>query len=601
MPETNTDFFQELRQRNVFRVGAAYVVVAWLIAQVAELALDSFDAPAWVIKAVLISLAAGLPIAVFFAWAYELTPDGIKRESEVDRSESITGQTGRKLNYLIIGALTVALAYFVANHDWSPDTAATADTDVSIAVLPFADLSEKGDQEFFSDGIAEEILNVLVRIPELKVAGRTSSFSFKGSNDDLQTIGATLGVNHILEGSVRRSGERLRITAQLIRSDDGFNIWTETFDRRVADIFDIQDEIAGAVAMALASSLNLAYATPSQQRTDDIEVYEDYLKAKQLFLKRGKDNLDQALLYLNQATARDPEYSPAWSLIAAVYAVYDSYVENDVAQENYRDWHRTGKLAAERALTLQPDAAFAHAILGNLYSYDFDWIKTFRELDRAVELAPDDAAILDIAAQNMLDVGYFQEANALSRRAVAIDPLAAIYRNTLGRTYTGMNDPEQALTQYDKAMELDPSLPFPYRNRGELLFDMGDGDALQAHMEDAVAAENTTREEADWWLALFALRNDQQAMRAFIEDADRPFAMRFLDDIGPFMTLLSERTWQQESRRWLGIFGNGRRTDSYTNALWQAQVRKDGILDLWQSRGFPQHCRAVGDDDFECR
>ena len=197
------------------------------------------------------------------------------------------------------------------------DGALTSDG-ASIAVLPFTDLSEAGDQEFFSDGISEEILNVLVRIPDLKVAGRTSSFSFKGKNADLREIGATLGVSHLLEGSVRRSGARLRITAQLIRSDDGFHLWSETFDREQTDIFEIQDEIARAIADQLALSLGLDDGPIIPDRTDDIVAYENYLRAEQLYFKRGKENLEIAALMLGEVIARDPDYAPAWSALSGV-------------------------------------------------------------------------------------------------------------------------------------------------------------------------------------------------------------------------------------------------------------------------------------------
>ena len=317
-------FLAELRRRNVIRVSVAYAIIGWILAQVAEFAFENFGAPDWVLKSVVVVLLLGLPIAVFFAWAFEVTPEGIKREEDVDRSESVTSKTGHKLNILIIACLLLVAVLIVA-QPYLPGVApqgrsnsqVTAEGD-SIAVLPFADLSEMGDQEFFADGISEEILNVLVRIPGLKVAGRTSSFSFKGRNEDLREIGAALGVNHVLEGSVRRSGTRLRITAQLIRGEDGFHLWSETYDREISDIFEIQDEIARSVADQLVVSLGLSSETLVKDRTEDLVAYENYLRAKQLFLDRGKDNLDMALLLLSEATARDPDFALAWGGIASV-------------------------------------------------------------------------------------------------------------------------------------------------------------------------------------------------------------------------------------------------------------------------------------------
>lgn len=605
MAGSDKKFLAELRQRNVFRVGAAYVVIAWLVAQVAELGLDSFEAPAWVIQALLLVLALGLPITLFLAWVYELTPEGIKRESEVDRSQSVTVSTGRKLNVVIISALSIALAYFVLNHDWSGgNRVADSGDDKSIAVLPFVDLSEAGDQEFFADGIAEEILNVLVRIPDLQVAGRTSSFSFKGRNEDLRGIGAALGVDHVLEGSVRRAGSRLRITAQLIRSEDGFHVWSETFDRQATDIFDIQDEIAGAVAVALAASLNLTYTTPTQQRTDDFAVYEDYLKAKQLFLKRGKENLDEALVYLNQATTRDPNFAPAWSLIAAVYAVYDAYVDRDVAIDNYQEWRARGKAAAQRALSLQADSAFAHSVLGIFYGYDKDHIRALQELDRSVELAPDNSDVLDTAAQGLLDVGYFREANTLASRAVEIDPLAAIYRNTLGRSFVGLNKPDLALEQFDEAIALDPSLPFPYNNKGNVIAAAGDVDAFREYGAQRVARGLAEQKDVDAIVEVLRIRDDQAALNELARTAENAFliftALSFITDPEPFVQQISERVWQQEYRREPGLFLTAARPGFYSSPIWKKQIRKDGLLDLWRSRGFPAQCRPLDGDDFKC-
>ena len=239
-----TTFFEELKRRNVVRVGVVYLIAAWLLAQVADLMLENFHAPEWVIQAILVVLIIGFPIALIFAWAFEMTPEGIKKEKDVDRSESITHVTGRKIDFTIIGVMALALTYFIYDKFLAtPDiaTVATAPAEVaeplekekSIAVLPFVNMSGDAENEYFSDGISEEILNALAKVKELKVAGRTSSFSFKGQNQDLRQIGETLGVEHILEGSVRKDGNQIRITAQLIQVEDGFHLWSESYDREL--------------------------------------------------------------------------------------------------------------------------------------------------------------------------------------------------------------------------------------------------------------------------------------------------------------------------------------------------------------------------------
>jgi TolB-like protein len=257
----HVSLFSELQRRNVFRVTVAYVVLAWLLAQVADLVLDNISAPDWVIQTILLVLLLGLAPVVFFSWAYEVTPDGIKRESDVDRSDSITHVTSRKLDRTITFVLVLAVAYFAADKfllsPAQPDTTlVTATTsDNSIAVLPFVNMSDDEDNEYFADGLSEELLNMLVKVPQLRVAARTSSFSFKGKDVKISDIARELNVSHVLEGSVRKSGDQLRITAQLIKADDGFHLWSETFDRTLDEIFVLQDEIAAKVANALEVTL----------------------------------------------------------------------------------------------------------------------------------------------------------------------------------------------------------------------------------------------------------------------------------------------------------------------------------------------------------
>ena len=269
---------EELKRRNVFRVAVAYVVASWLVLQVADIVLQGIEAPAWVMKVFMLVLALGLPFVLLFSWAYELTPEGLKKEKDVDRTASITPETGRKLNLITIGMLVAVLAVVVVDrtlmhdHDATPgDTVATSVAEKSIAVLAFEDLSPAGDQAYFADGLSEELLNVLAQVPELKVAGRTSSFAFKGTNTDLREIGELLNVAHILEGSVRKAGNRIRVTAQLIKADDGFHLFSETYDRDLEDIFAVQDEIAQKISAALLTEIVGTEASAKQET--DPEAY----------------------------------------------------------------------------------------------------------------------------------------------------------------------------------------------------------------------------------------------------------------------------------------------------------------------------------------
>ena len=248
--------FSELKRRNVFRVGIAYAIVSWVLLQFTDVISPILDIPDWAPKLVFLLLALGFLPALIIAWAFELTPEGIKKEKDVDRSTSIATTTRRKLDYVIIGVLAVGIVILLVDKFSQPTGSPASDaTELSIAVLPFVNMSSDPEQEFFSDGITEEILNALAAVRQLKVAGRTSSFAFKGQNEDLRRIGDTLGVGHILEGSVRRSGSKVRIAAQLIQVDDGFHVWSDTYDRELTDIFAIQDEIAAAIIRQLKATL----------------------------------------------------------------------------------------------------------------------------------------------------------------------------------------------------------------------------------------------------------------------------------------------------------------------------------------------------------
>lgn len=287
-------FFSELARRNVIRVGIAYTVIGWILAQIGEFAFENFGAPDWVLKSFVVILLLGLPIALFFAWAFELTPEGVKREEDVDRSNSITRRTGRKLDLFVVGALVVALGYFawerqagvedseqlpaeaVAVVEPAPTSSATTR---SIAVLPFVNMSSDEEQEWFSDGLTEEILNALARTPDLLVTARTSSFKFKGSNDDIPTIATALGVAHVLEGSVRRAQDQLRVTAQLIRASDGFHLWSQTYDRNPEDVIAIQEQIAIEIATALETAMDPeALARMLSAGTDSVPAFNAYLQ-----------------------------------------------------------------------------------------------------------------------------------------------------------------------------------------------------------------------------------------------------------------------------------------------------------------------------------
>ena len=415
--------------------------MAWLVAQVLQLVFESFGTPEWAIKSVLVTLGIGLPFALFFAWAFEMTPEGIKREHEVDRSQSITPQTGKKLNLMITAVMAMALAYFsydkfVLSSD--RDTALVEATtlsvtelvaseeppiedDKSIAVLPFVNMSDDAGNEYFSDGISEEILNALAKVKELKVAGRTSSFAFKGQNQDLRQIGETLGVTHILEGSVRKAGGKVRITAQLIKVDDGFHLWSETYDRELIDVFAIQDEIATSILKELkAALLDGEVRVVSSTRTDS-EVYDLYLLAKQRMYERQELTLSSAAELLDKAIAIDPVYAPAYAQrgIVTLLLSESSYgnIPNEQAQTQ-------SKLYLDKALSLDENLAEAWAGLGLYYNGPPSRpAKGVEVLEKALSINPNLVNAANWLILNYWGVNRVTESMALLDSIAERDPL----------------------------------------------------------------------------------------------------------------------------------------------------------------------------------
>jgi TolB-like protein/Tfp pilus assembly protein PilF len=445
--------FNELKRRNVIRVAVAYVVSAWLVLQVADVVLNNIEAPGWVFSAFM--LAGGLlfvPV-LLFSWAYELTPEGIKKESEIDRDQSITDQTGRKLNLITIGMLVAVVGFVLFERTMSPpsnDVVATGEVvaevttttvdDKSIAVLAFDDLSPGGDQAFFAEGLSEEILNVLAQVPGLKVAGRTSSFAFKGSDTDLREIGEALNVAHILEGSVRKAGDRIRVTAQLIQASDGFHLFSRTYDRDLVDVFAVQDEIAALIGTALQSELGDGDAIPSAMPTS-LEAYDLYLLARQRLHSRNPDLMSEALEMLDEALEIDPDYAPALaqralalSLMSDGPGAYGDIPEAIAIEE--------GLVLIERALEIDPQLAEAHAVFG-LITYDQPGRleEAIASLRYALELNPSMVNARNWLANATSDFG---ESIELYEQATLRDPLYGPAFNNLTQSYLDLADFDKA-------------------------------------------------------------------------------------------------------------------------------------------------------------
>ena len=479
-------FYAELSRRNVIRVGIAYAVASWVLLQIVDVISPIFELPVWAPKLIFVILAIGLVPALIFAWAFELTPEGIKKESEVDRSGSITPQTGRKLNKVIIGALVVAVVLLLVDRQFSEPAnepqetvAAISDTDKSIAVLPFVNMSSDAEQEFFSDGITEEILNSLASEKSLKVAGRTSSFAFKGQNDDLRRIGEALGVAHILEGSVRKAGAQVRITAQLVQVNNGFHLWSETYDRELTDVFAIQDEIANEILKQLRNQLlaDEDLIVVEAKRTNPV-VYDLYLRAKQRLYTRKGSEIKIAIDELDKAIQLDPEYAPAFAQRGVATMLMSEQQYGDIPDD---EANRRGKRFIDQALSLDENLAEGWAALGLYYTnipagaeYAID------HLTKALSINPnliDAGNWLQIALKS---VGDFKGSLEILVDIAERDPLYRPAFTNAIMTFNAFGKPDKAEELLQRIEAFDASNPDLYTARAtNFLFSGRNGEGLQ--------------------------------------------------------------------------------------------------------------------------
>jgi TolB-like protein len=418
------NIFSELKRRNVIRVALAYIVTAWLLLQVSDVVLNNIEAPDWVFQSIMLVLAIGFPIAVLFAWAYEMTPEGLKKERDVDRSESIPPATGRKLDFIIIGMLVVALGYFLWERQSyvapSGQTASLHSGSMikrSIAVLPFINMSSDQDQEWFADGLTEEILNALARMPDLLVAARTSSFNFKGSTAPIQEIAKTLGVAHVLEGSVRRGGDRLRVTAQLIRADDGFHLWSETYDRNSEDVIAIQEDVAIAIANALETAMDPeSLEQMVSAGTSSVPAYEAYLEALAYDARAGQSGDEMLSLKRREALERaqesDPEFAAAhwelaqfWQVQMSVTSI-GSELTSDTAEERRGKY----KVAVEKAIQFEKDPDRRIIYRADEAFVELRYIESLRLIEEYLVNHPNDRDGVQSQLANLLQLGRWEDA-----------------------------------------------------------------------------------------------------------------------------------------------------------------------------------------------
>ena len=445
--------FAELKRRNVFRVAIAYIVLAWILLQVGDTMAPALHLPDWANSLLAFFIILGFPLAMFFAWAFEMTPDGLKLEKNVDRDVSITPTTGRVLDRSIIALLVVALGYFLWDSQLSSSSVeeSTVESDQhSIAVLPFVNMSSDAEQEYFSDGLSEELLNLLAKIPQLRVTSRSSAFSFKGKAFKISDVGRELNVTHVLEGSVRKSGNKVRITVQLIKVENDAHIWSNTWDRNLDDVFAIQDEIAAAVVKEL--KVRLLGELPRAIATD-AESYSLFLRARHALYQRTFESLGRGEILIKKALTIDPEYVPAWVLLGSIYGS-----QATVGLKYPVDVLPLASAAANKALQIDPNFGPAHAMLARiLAAFGQDYGEAKREMDIALSLAPNEVRTIQQASVLEYVTGNYAEGLRLATLAATSDPLYTPAYSALGYALLFLDQPELAVESYQKLLEISPN------------------------------------------------------------------------------------------------------------------------------------------------
>ena len=599
----------ELKRRHVFKVGAAYVVVAWLVIQVASIALPAFAAPPWVLRVFILVLMLGFPFALVMAWAFQATPEGLKLEA---------APVGNKRMAAIAGGLAaLALAwYFIgqpAVRDGKPASAAANATPApmtapqkSIAVLPFVNMSADKDNEYFSDGVSEEILNALAKVDGLKVAGRTSSFQFKGSNESLTSIGETLGVAHVLEGSVRKQGDRVRITAQLIQVKDGFHLWSETYDGDLADVFELQERIARSITGALEVVLQGAQAKRLVNAgTANPEAYALYLQASATFNRRDAARYSEAMAQLGQATRLDPGFARAYSRLAALHAVAlnADTIEFDVAMAAVEKF-------ARRALQIDPSLAEPHAVLGLAFNNRRQYRESNASFARALALEPDDVTTNFWRAVTWINSGYRRQGISALDRTLQLDPLlpnALVWR---GREHVADGELDEGERLLRRAAEgghsfVGISLSKLERARGNREAAMSQLAAGLRYFTNAfpegteeVFARACFGDAAAKTRAL-ALIDDYLATRPTHLSGLVPYVLIHTGEPARAFALLQDKPTNNDSLVMGELFGpplaEARRAPEFA-----VFVRRMGLAAHWDAFGAPEPCRKNAAGDYAC-
>ena len=600
--------------------------------QVVAVMPPALHLPDWVDSFFAVALIIGFPIAVLLAWAFEMTPEGVKRTENIADDDSIAGQTGRKLDFAIFGGLVVVGALIVGSRFLPQKVAApeitiqaetlktsVTDETPSIAVLPFVDLSADGDQEYFSDGMAEEILNALVKVPGLRVAGRTSSFLFKGKNEDLTVIGKSLRVGHVLEGSVRKQGEQVRITAQLIKADDGFHLWSETYDGTLDDIFDLQEKIARAIARELQVLLNVGEGIRlADTRTDNKQAYDLYLQGRALSRQvSSEDSLTKAATLLEGAVALDPQFADAWSALAFTHYI----TPNFTTVKELGGFNTKAQIYAGKALEINSSHTGGQLVLLALLRRNKEFTKARAGINQLSSLNKQNSDIVSIRGYDRAAMGHTKAAIPYLEKAVNLDPTNSGVRHSLGMALFNDGNFDGAKKQLQKSVDLGSFATFT--DLADIAFMQGDTEfAIDTvlNMYDTIGQFYGTQfqDRSLWEIAAKGYYSGKEADRlklvaqvnAYMQSPDPIVDWTIMGsylragEAKAFMDTFDAHPISNSGFVFLNLWGSQEtRRKVRQHPDFQGFAKRNGLLEYWQTYGWPDKCRPVkgGDPDaFEC-
>ncbi len=586
----------ELKRRKVFKVGAAYVVVAWLVIQAASIGFPAFDAPAWILRVFILVSLLGFPLTLVLAWVFDATPQGIVADPSTRGNKRIFAAA------TVLAVLALAW-YFYGQPTFRKGDVETPDTTnpYTIAVLPFDNMSGDPKQQYFSDGMTEQLLDVLAKVPQLKVVARTSVFAFKGKGEDVRTIGHKLDVANIVEGSVRRDGDEIRVTAQLVRVSDGFHVWSETYDRKLKSVFAVQDDIAQHIANKLTRSLGVAPKVAKRAPIDPA-AYDEYLKGRAL-LRQRKD-LPRAIAHFKAAVARAPDFAQAWSSLSL--AEDNIYWYERMDREHALDWIAQAAAAAQHARQLAPDSAETQHVLGNVSREHFDYAAAERHYLRAIAIDPSYPDVREDYSELLLLVGRARDSLAAARDLVELDPYFVVGWDRRFAAAEALDDRALVEASLRRMRELGP-------NYFESIFGAFEYAITYTRTDEArraaaqILASHPANDKALALLFKWVLREanpDAATVQAAFKAVPRPEIPIFLvarSDTSALLDYLDHAGPMDQTYLYIYLgYSRPPGLKMLQDPRIKARLKAYGFVRYWREKGWPAACRPVGDSDFEC-